>query len=196
MIITGIYVATTFFFTKTKKYMYIRSKNILIYLPAQFASVGVALLAIMVTPVPGITEFWLASSAKLMFENDENAGKHMILDHPEPFDLAAIFSRFRTAPSLQADVEFVQDWQKLADLAGNESSKDARDKRKKMLNIPVGSIADKACLVHNGTARAVTMALCTAETDATQNSVFGKLKTTFKRHPISRMTPDISRDDF
>lgn len=70
---------------------------------------AVTLLAAMITPLPGSTEIWIASTAMLWLETEE-AGRHVVVEHLEGDSLEAVLARFGSHPS-EATEQVIKDWE-------------------------------------------------------------------------------------
>ncbi|CAD7950437.1 unnamed protein product [Amoebophrya sp. A25] len=155
-------------------------------------SMGMALLAMSVCPLPGAMEVWLVSSVVMLAETD-HAGRHVVVEHPKQEPLLKIFKRFNTHPSLRAYENFILDWEpgyndepelqerNAVDLYGGSS---LAFQRSGGLLQAGRQIREKCCLVHNATSRSLVLSLLTAEQ---ADKAGGWMQKALRRHPVGRL---------
>ncbi|CAD7926157.1 unnamed protein product [Amoebophrya sp. A120] len=168
----------------------------------KITSMGMALLAMSVCPLPGAMEVWLVSSVVMLAETD-HAGRHVVVEHPRTEPLAKIFQRFNTHPSLKAYDEFILDWEpsfqdedreeksassSLVTSSGGAAPSSAGPASSKEI-VPVRpppaggapGVRETCCLIHNATSKSLVVSLLTAE-EAEKAS--GLMQKALRRHPV------------
>jgi len=156
----------------------------------KITSMGMALLAMSVCPLPGAMEVWLVSSVVMLAETD-HAGRHVVVEHPHMEPLAKIFKRFNTHPSLRAYDDFVLDWEPgFVDERPEDSGGSAANSStlaaisSQNYAIPKREIRERCALVHNATSKSLVLSLLTSEQ---AEKAGGWMQKALRRHPVGRL---------